>query len=197
MNDHQRTRLVRWFWRSSFSRRFSSGVLRNLKDDIDAMEALRNGRPNALGDFAVVVSQDFFKTNVFRINTVNTKSLILMLAQQSPLNFVSGQPVALDRVLRDYNRSEFHHLYPRAFLNAQGVSPRDQNALANFCFLSKVDNTALGGGAPSGYREHMSADVDAILERALCPPSLLADNYSTFSDDRAPILEREANRLMQ
>ena len=90
MINQQRTRLVRWFWRSSFSRRFSSGVLRNLKDDIDAMEALRNGRPNALGDFPVVVSQDFFKTNAFRINTVNTKSLILMLAQQSPLNFVSG-----------------------------------------------------------------------------------------------------------
>ena len=51
MINQQRTRLVRWFWRSSFSRRFSSGVLRNLKDDIDAMEALRNGRPNALGDF--------------------------------------------------------------------------------------------------------------------------------------------------
>ena len=143
------------------------------------------------------MSQDFFKTNAFRINTVNTKSLILMLAQQSPLNFVSGQPVALDRVLRDYNRSEFHHLYPRAFLNAQGVSPRDQGALVNFCFLSKVDNTTLGGGAPSGYREHMSGDVDAVLKRALCPPSLFADDYAAFSDERAAILEREANRLME
>lgn len=197
VNDHQRARLTRWFWRSSFSRRFSSGVLRNLKDDIDAMEALRNGRPNALGDFAVVVSQEFFKTNAFRINTVNTKSLILMLAQRAPLNFVSGQPVALDRALRDYNRSEFHHLYPRAFLTAKNVHLRDQSALVNFCFLSRVDNTTLGGGAPSAYRGHMPANVAGILERALCPPSLFADDYTLFSSERAALLEREANRLME
>jgi hypothetical protein len=31
-SDDQRRRLVRWFWRTCFSRRYSSGVLRYLKD---------------------------------------------------------------------------------------------------------------------------------------------------------------------
>lgn len=147
VSNDQRARIVRWFWRSCFSRRYSSGVLRNLREDIEAMGLLRDGRPNALGDFAAVVTRDFFATTAFRMNTVNTMTFILLLANQGPLDFVSGQPISLDTVLRRYNRNEFHHMYPRAFLTAQDVLANEQGVLANFCFLSKADNTTLGGGA--------------------------------------------------
>ena len=80
MTDAQRQRLLRWFWRSCFSRRFSSGVLRNLKDDIAAVAQLKANRPNTLGDFPVLVTRDFFTQNTFRVNTVNTTTFVLMLA---------------------------------------------------------------------------------------------------------------------
>jgi hypothetical protein len=196
MTDVQRRRLLRWIWRSCFSRRFSSGVLRNLKDDIGAVALLKANRPNVLGDFPVVVTADFFFQNAFRINTVNTTSFVLMLAQRAPLNFVSGQPVALADVLRDYNRSEFHHLFPRAFLTECGVPSEKQGPLANFAFLSKADNTALGGGAPSDYRARMPQQVDRVLEAALCPPSLFGDDYQVFLRDRCLLLETYANQLI-
>lgn len=197
VTDQQRRRLVRWVWRSCFSRRFSSGVLRNLKDDIGAIELLKAGRPNTLGDFPVIINAAFFGGNSFRTNSVNTKSFVLMLAQRDPLSFVSGQPVSLAQVLKDYNRSEFHHLYPRAFLSGLGVSEDVQNKLGNFCFLSKADNVVLGGVAPSVYRARMPENVDAILDRALCPPSLFGDNYAQFLEDRSLLLERFANELIQ
>lgn len=197
MTDAQRQRLLRWFWRCCFSRRFSSGVLRNLKEDIGAMTQLKAERPNTLGDFPVLVTTQFFDQNAFRVNTVNTTTFVLMLAQKRPLNFISGQPVALADVLRDYNRSEFHHLFPRAFLTARSVPPAEQGPLANFAFLSKADNAALGGVAPSVYRERMPQQVDNILEAAICPPSLFADDYQTFLRDRSLQLEAFANRLIQ
>ncbi len=196
MTDAQRQRLVRWFWRSCFSRRFSSGVLRNLKDDITAMTQLKAGRPNTLGDFAVLVTGEFFIQNVFRVNTVNTKTFVLMLAQNRPLNFVSGQPVSLAEVLRDYNRSEFHHLYPRAFLTARGVPAAQQAPLANFAFLTKTDNVALGGVAPSVYRARMPEQLGNILESALCPESLFDDDFEKFLSERSLRLEEFANRLI-
>ena len=159
LSGTQRSRLVRWFWRSCFSRRFSSGVLRNLKDDIAGMQALKTGRPNTLGDFSVLITSEFFKSTSFRLNSVNTKTFVLMLAQKDPLSFVSGQPVSLAEVLREYNRSEFHHLYPRAFLTDQQVPANDQSPLANFCFLSQADNVQLGGVAPSVYRARMPKSV--------------------------------------
>lgn len=197
MTNPQRQRLLRWFWRSCFSRRFSSGVLRNLKDDIAAVNELKVNRPNTLGDFPVLVTKDFFLQNTFRVNTVNTLTFVLMLAQKGPLNFVSGQPVALAEVLREYNRSEFHHLYPRAFLTNVGVAPSQHNPLANFAFLSKADNTTLGGGAPSEYRARMPQQVENILNAALCPPTLFADDYQTFLQERSQLLETFANQLIQ
>ena len=197
VTDIQRARILRWFWRACFSRRYSSGVLRNLGEDINAIAQLREGRPNSLGDFPVVVTNDFFATSTFRINTVNTKTFILMLAQQQPLSFISGQPVSMAKVLRDYNRSEFHHLYPQAFLKEQKVPVTEHSVLANFCFLSKVDNTALGGVAPSVYRSRMSNNQGEILERALCPTSLFNDNFNKFMSERSYELERVANLLLQ
>ena len=197
VNDRQRARLVRWFWRACFSRRYSSGVLRTLRDDIHAVGELKAGRPSTLGDFPAIVTRDYFTTNAFRINSVNTTTFILLLAQEEPLSFISGQPVAVADVLREYNRSESHHMYPRSFLTQRGVDPKDQNSLVNLCFLSKVDNTALGGVAPSAYRAKMPADVDEILRRTLCPASLFGDNYEQFCRERAELLELAANDVMQ
>jgi hypothetical protein len=196
VTDAQRRRLLRWVWRSSFSRRFSSGVLRNLKDDIAAMSLLKANRPNTLGDFPVLVTGEFFAQNVFRLNTVNTTTFVLMLAQRTPLNFVSGQPVPLGDVLRDFNRAQFHHLFPKAFLTARGVPPAQHGPLANFAFLSKADNTTLGGGPPSVYRARMPQEVDNILDAALCPPSLFGDDYQAFLRERCLRLEALANQLI-
>jgi hypothetical protein len=200
--DQQRSHLVRWFWRSCFSRRYSSGVLRNLNTDIAEMRKLRSGQESRLDGFNVSVEEAFFTENVFRIDSVNTKTFVLMLANRGPLSFTSGQPVDLAGVLRDYNRNEFHHLYPRAYLRTLDKTPRepknDPNCLANFCFLSRADNNHLGGAAPSAYRAKLptAPALDTILESALCPYSLFDDNYDNFVHARSTKLTEEAKKLI-
>jgi hypothetical protein len=194
-SDEQRRALLKWFWRSCFSKRYSSGVLRNLKTDIDEIIKLKNRQPNQLGAFTVNIDKTFFLKNQFRIGSVNTKTFILLLAQSNPRSFVSGAPVTLRDVLRDCNRNEFHHLCPRAFLEGKDTS-NDPGALANFCFLSRVDNGHLGGAAPSSYRTKMPSNVDEILNSSLCPPSLFADDYDAFAEERAAKLAEEANKLL-
>jgi hypothetical protein len=72
-----------------------------------------------------------------------------------PRSFVSGSRVGLDRVLKDYNRNEFHHLFPKKFLRDQGRETWEINRLLNFAFMSRADNNTLGGAAPSEYRSRM------------------------------------------
>ncbi len=196
-NDFQRSQINRWFWRSVFSRRYSSGVLRSLKADISEMRKLRDGKASSLGDFSVSISDDFFTGNKFGMGNVNTKSFILMLAHRKPLSFVSGAEIDLARTLKESNRVEFHHLMPRQFLQETGQNSPDESALANFCFLSRADNRQLGGVSPTKYRSKMPTDVGAILERAICPQSLFSDNFSTFTAERASMLTAAARLLCE
>jgi len=188
-NDHREV-LVKWFWRSCFARRYSAGVIRNLNRDIEEAANLREGRPSSLGEFPVSIEGDFFK-QTFTIGTVNTRTFILLFAQQEPLSFVSGQPVTLSRVLQAYNRNEFHHLMPRSFLKGLGRETSQINALVNFAIISASDNKTLGGVAPSEYKQHIpAAKQRLILARSLCPEALFSDDFDRFIEERS-------SRLMQ
>ncbi|MGM0788853.1 MAG: GmrSD restriction endonuclease domain-containing protein [Bacillota bacterium] len=197
-SDEQRRTIVRWFWKSCFSKRYSSGVLRNLKTDIEEMSKLKNNESSNLGSFSTTITSEFFKKEQFRSGNVNTTTFILMLAQNEPLSFITGTPISLRRVLKEYNRNEFHHIYPRAFLtSSQQTSNFSENSFANFCFLSKADNVQLGGVAPSVYRTKMPANVDEIIEHAFCSNSMFNDNYDVFVEERAERLSDFANQLIR
>jgi hypothetical protein len=196
VTDEQRRVINRWFWRTAFSRRYSAGVLRNLKSDIDAMLALRDGKTSSLGDFSVHIDDQFFLENDFSMGNVNTKTHILLLAQKQPVSFVSGLPVSLAETLKRSNRAEFHHLMPKAFLKDNNNSSYSDSALANFCFLSRADNRTLGGVAPSSYRKKISANEQVVLERALVPETIFNDDYAAFLPDRASLLRQAAEALI-
>lgn len=213
-SDRQRRKINRWFWRASLSKRYSSAVLRNLNTDIQQMRVLRDEGDSGLGEFAVNISPDFFLWNEFGPNNVNTKTFILLLASKGPHSFISGQPVDLAKTLKEANRTEFHHLMPRAFLKAtrqgQWAEPdpsRDideiyflkhrfnESMLANFAFLSRSDNREIGGVAPSLYKAKMPQDTSTILERSLTSDALFTDDLVTFITDRADRLARAAAEL--
>lgn len=190
--------LRRWFWRACFSRRYSGQTLRAAGADIEEMRRLRKGEPSKLGDFAVNVDASFFSDQEFRMGTANTKSFILLLAQMAPKSLVSGSDVALGSVLQAYNRAEFHHIFPVSFLRRKGVTKERINAMANFCFLSSVDNKTLGGTAPSTYKRHMVQEgeaLDGVLRSNVCPPTIFDDEYEAFVSQRSEALAKAVEHL--
>jgi len=195
VTNQQREELLRWFWRSCFSRRYSSAVLRNLNRDIEEAKKLRVTGNLALAAVTAVVDEKWVVENQFNVSTVNTKIFVLMLAQARPRSLVSGNPIDLSQVLQTYNRAEFHHLMPQAYLRTAKAPESEIGVLANFAFISSSDNKTLGGGAPSVYRTKMPGDVAAILEHALVPDSLFRDNYERFKTDRAAVLAAFGKKL--
>ncbi len=195
----QHERLVAWAWKVFFSRRYSKR-LEQLNVDIAQMRAFRDGASSQLGHFDVEITDSFFLDNTFSMNTVNTKTFILLLANESPLNFISGSPIHLEPVLRDCNKKEFHHIYPRAFLTAEGVPNRRINALVNHSMLSRADNNKLGGQQPSAYRAKLPSNQEALrltMKRALCPEDIFHDNFDRFAEERAAILVARARQLVR
>lgn len=193
----QRAELVRWFWRSCFSRRFSAGVLRNLNRDVSEVLKLRATGELNLAAIPWSVDRELFIESRFTVSSVTTKTFILMLANGLPLSFVSGSRVSLGKVLRHYNRKEFHHLYPQKFLKNQGRTTDDINRLANFAIISAADNKALGGVQPSRYKSKMpDSKMDTILSSAyIDSAALFADDYDAFLKSRADKLAALASDL--
>jgi len=195
----QRGVLLQWFWRTIFSRRYSKR-LEQLNDDVQHALNLRADKESQLGAFEVDLQPSFFLESAFNFNTVNTKAFVLLLAMQEPLNFISGMPVQLQTALRESNRKEFHHLFPRKYLQAAGLSTAEINALVNFAVLGRAENNKLGGVAPSQYREKMPPESEitsAILRQSLCPENLFSDDFIRFRGDRAQHLAEAAYELMQ
>lgn len=195
--EQQTRKILRWFWKVCFSKRYNSQPIKTIRSDIAEMLRLRENRQSELGDFAINLTPEFFKNESFRMSNVSTKTFILMLAQERPKTFISGTNVDLGKVLKDYNKNEFHHLYPKNYLKNIRYDGKLTNCLANLCFMSKTDNNQLGGVAPSQYRTRMPSDINEILVRALCPASLFDDDFEKFIDERADLLFQKATSLTE
>ena len=195
VSQDQRNKILRWFWKVCFGKRYSSGVLRNLEEDMRQMLHLKGGQKSSLGDFVVSISGDYFTNNNFGIRNVNSKTFVLLLAQNKPRSFISGSPIDLNAKLKEYNKSEFHHMMPRAYLKQKGDLRYSPNCLANFCFLSRSENKSLGGDCPSIYKMKMAPNHCEILASAFCPDNLFDDDFNAFIEARVEKLTDQARSL--
>jgi hypothetical protein len=187
--EHTQT-LLRWFWRSTFAHRYSGNPGRNIKHDVEQASALRRGEPSTLDQIAAAVTADFFLDNTFNSRTVATKAMILLLANNHPRTFLSGQVVDLDEVLSEPNRKEYHHCMPRAWVrdHRKDVPDGITNSLSNFAIIARAENREIRAKAPSEYRKLMGPNIDEISTSAYLPDSLWADDEKKFFDDRAQLL---------
>ncbi len=193
----QRSALVRWFWISCFSRRYSSSVDTAISQDIQAFDNLVKGDVAELQKRSTTVAPEFFKENSFLLTSVNTRIFVLLLAQTKPKSFMSGASVGLEEVLTSCNRTEFHHIFPNNHLIAAKVDQRSRRfMLANFAFLSQTDNRSIQDKAPKVYKSSIpTAQYDEILKSNLIPPDGLDLSYDDFVDKRAQVLADAANAL--
>ncbi len=192
----QTSQLKQWFWKVSFSRRYSSGTKRNLEVDISAAKILRKEGASALGSFDVSVAPSIFSERRFILGTVDTKTFVLLLANQAPKSIVNGSNIVVSKVLVTGNKAEFHHLFPQAYLRGKGVDQNQINALTNFCILSASDNKRVGSKAPSEYRAKLAENVLELLPSNVIPPTLFSDDYALFLEERGKMLVAAANKLM-
>ena len=197
IKNYQRQAIVNWFWRSLFSRRYSAAVNKHHESDIAEIQRLKKGDTDTIREFTVNIDESYFTKNQFNVSSVNTKAFILMLAQFSPKSFLSGANVDLEEVLKRVNRNEFHHIFPRKYLEGKGVPANRINCLANFCFISNADNQKIKDKAPTEYKALIPAvTLPQVMEHALCPHDALDMDFDDFLTARADILLKKAKELM-
>ncbi len=192
--------IKKWFWRSCFSKRYARGGAKITDLDIVEIQKLKINESNELGEFNYSINEDYFLGNCLIMSAIATKTFILMVADEHPLNFIQGTEISLEKVLSIGNRKEFHHIYPKSYLeNLSKDYTREQiNCLANFTILSRSDNNKITNKPPSEYKLMMPNEaekLERILKTHLCNANMFNDNYDNFLKSRTNILIDKAKKL--
>ncbi|MBE9231608.1 DUF262 domain-containing protein [Cuspidothrix issatschenkoi LEGE 03284] len=191
--DHYKI-IKRWFWRSCLSQRYAK-VSKATDSDLLEIQKLKNGNNCKLGEFNFSLDSNYFLENNLNMKTIASKTFILLLAQNQPLNFIQGTNISLENVLSQGNLKERHHIFPKAYLKKLEFEDAKINCLANYTLLARTDNNKIKNSPPSIYRHLMTKDekdLDKILSSQFCFMEMFDDNYDLFLQKRAKLLCEKA-----
>lgn len=196
-SSKQKSVILKWFWRSLFTRRYSSDVNERQATDIISLLSLRDDENF---DFKFPLNNikfDFAKSN-FSSGNANSKILILMLNTETPFSLLSGAKIDLDKVLKKGSKHEYHHIFPKNYLEKLGHDQNSINILSSICFLTRADNNTIKDKAPSVYEKNIdSSRKNDYLKSAVIPENFGNLDFQDFTLKRTEMLENKANELMK
>lgn len=93
----------------------------------------------------------FLETQTLTKSNANVRSILLLFSQYKPLDLTNGNNIDLGNALSIYNRKEYHHVFPKAFLKSKGLGTNQINVICNFCFLPANSNKVISNKEPLEY----------------------------------------------
>lgn len=190
-----------WFWRTSFSNRYSAGTDERMNEDIAFFKQISQNNFSGLEKYKSALKQDIFSEKTLVKTNYWSKATLLLMASQTPLDLTNGQKIELGTAMSTFNRKEYHHIFPRTFLKEKwSLSTPEINRLANFCFLPSGSNKNISKKAPSDYFFNLipKGQKQDILRSNIVPhnDNIYKNNdYKQFIDERSNLLLKIAKQL--
>lgn len=187
-------RIRQWFWRSAFSERYRVGGENFVTNDLTAVaNFVANG--GEAKDFGNPLSAEQVRRSTFRSNNSRTRAFILALAARKPRNLTNGAVIDTAEALSQFNKKQFHHIHPKAYLKRSG-SNEDENVLANICMLAAAENNAVSDTDPKIYLpaalSRHGVAAEAVLNANLMPlqstHAYASATYADFIRERSELI---------
>ena len=198
----QLRRVRQWFWRTSFSERYRGAPDDFVTRDLKAVQKyIITGEPDS-GWLGSIPDHATIESMIFRKNNSRSRAFILALAKQHPCNITNGATIDTAVALSVYNKKQFHHIFPEAFLRRTRPEV-ERNYLLNFCMLAAAENNFVGDKDPQQYLpfaiKALGEKADHVFGSNLLPPPSQYDYASASLEDfmkaRASIIEEVVKDL--
>jgi hypothetical protein len=167
-------KLRQWFWRSGFTERYRVGGENFVSKDIEAVSHFVRGQSGVPDDFGqTTVDENLRWMRIqFRSNNSISRAFILALASKHPRSLITGRVIDTTVALSKYNKKEFHHIFPMAYLKRISA-PGQHNCLANICMLPASENGQISDADPHQYilqcTRGLGAGAEEIFASNLLP----------------------------
>lgn len=174
--------LKQWFWRTSFSNRYSTGTTTNkMNIDVETIIKIKNGDYSDVENYSYSVTKSELLNTQFGKNPL-TRAFLLLMGKQNPKDLVKGVSIDLGIALSEYNRKEYHHVFPKAFLKQINIPENKINCVLNFCFLPSDSNKKISKREPKDYFFNLipQADFKNILDSNILPLDKLIYQHNDF-----------------
>ena len=200
-----RSVIARWFFMAHTTGRYTSSPESQLEQDLNRIANLESGEAfcaeldrNVKANF----TRDYWEISLpNRLHSSSSRSPVLY-AYWAALNLLDAQLLFSDLRIREMfdpavsspRSIERHHLFPRAFLAAQGITSRTEiNQIANLAFLDWPENLHIGAKDPQQYWPLMKEKVEASrlakqAEWHALPVGWEQLDYSSFLEKRRKLI---------
>lgn len=203
LSAEQAARLRQWFWRASFGERYKVGGENFVSKDLETVAGyILAGRGDAEQFGSVPQAGEWGKTQ-FKSNVSRSRAFILALAAAAPRNLSNGMSIDVQHALSSYNKKEYHHVFPRAYLRATGEG-ETSNVLANIVMLTSASNKAISDNPPAKYVPPLCASLGAHCDNVFASNILPAPSvfdygkatYAEFLAERGKLLTAHVAKLV-
>jgi hypothetical protein len=198
-------KLSQWYWCGVFGELYGSASETRIALDLQQLLGWIEDSSSPLP--ATVVAAGFQSS---RLDTLRSRTsaayrgLYVLLQKQGAEDFFwKAKMVEIDRNERGI---DIHHIFPRKWCEAKGISPRVYNSIVNKTAISYKANRKIGGHAPSSYLAQIendkavqlsSAAMDVILStHCITPGFLRTDDFDGFYKDRKATLLKLVEQAM-
>jgi hypothetical protein len=193
--EHKLQRLIgRWFYAASLTGRYTSSPETIMDGDLNRLKEVKDadGFVTTLeGIMANELTNDFWTVTLpsnLDSSSARNPELFSYTAAQNRL----GAPVLfshkkvsdlLDPTIKSKKKAlERHHLFPRAWLESQGVDDLKRiNQMANFALLEWPDNIGISDDAPTVYVPQVQSRFSAEEWASMHDHHALPDGWHTMS----------------
>jgi hypothetical protein len=195
-------RLRQWFWRAAFTERYRVGGENFVSRDLDLVSAFVQAQSGAAGDFGTIADDHRWTKLQFRSNNSVSRAFILALAAKRPKSLITGREIDVAEALSKYNKKEFHHVYPTAYLK-RTRAPGQHNCLANICILPAQENREISDRDPHEYLPQcigsLGSQAEQMLDSNLLPSPRAwtydAGDFEGFVQTRSILISRTVRDL--
>lgn len=193
-----KNKLTRWFWSGVFGELYGGSTETRIA--LDVQDLLTWLLQPAAPEPSTVIAAGFQPS---RLDTLRTRTSaayrgIYTLIQREGSKDFYWKARMLDLDAGEHN-IDIHHIFPRAWCSARGISPRVYNAIVNKTPISYKANRMIGGKAPSAYlaqlRDHANVQISLEQQREILKTHLI-DAETLEQDDFDSFYQRRKERLM-
>lgn len=194
-----------YFWRTVLNSRYSNSLETKIGQDIKNIDLILADQLPTYEQPVNISIDGLTENGWFSTNNAYIKGMLCLLAAQTPLSFDNnGEVIISNNWLKQANSKNYHHFFPKAFLQKRGEEEFYINHIANITIVDDyLNKQKISDKAPSVYMKDFEKDNPELQKAAtshlikdIAKFGIWTDDYDTFFEQRLIAFQEELKKRL-